>query len=257
VRKSVTIIRLANLRTPEPINLDSYHPPFLKDFWVEKSALIERCCVTLKIKENLCNECNIEVDLMTAISGEIYWILKEERERWPILTLSLIGIIVLVFILQQAKIIITEDYGFAPEYILSRPWIFVTSVFLHSSFVHLLFNIVFLLYVGTYVEGVTKIGRRYLLITFLLAGIAGGVVCMVLGWRGIGASGAISGLLGILMLLEPTDFTTLVSRGSFFFAGIMWIIIGFLFGLTHIVHLAGLGVGLLLTFYWKKGKFSG
>lgn len=115
-----------------------------------------------------------------------------------------------------------------------------------------------LLYFGAYVEALTNIGRRYLLAIFLFSGIIGSVTCMVLGWKAIGASDAISGLFAPLILLEPNAFATIIDRESFWFAAIIWIILGFvLVGPVHIIHLTGLGAGLLLTFYWKKTKTEG
>jgi membrane associated rhomboid family serine protease len=195
---------------------------------------------------------------MVTTLSEIYMILKV-RERQPILTFSIATIIILVFVLQQANVVLKEDYGFIPEQALNRPWIFITSIFLHSGFVHLFYNLLALFYEGFYLECATRIKRGYLLVVFLLAGIAGAFPCMILGWKGIGASGATSGLLGVLIALEPTDFSTVIVSGEdFLIIGVGWMLIGFpLLGLSHIVHVAGLVVGVLLGIYWKKCKSQG
>jgi hypothetical protein len=46
---------------------------------------------------------------VVTIPREIYEILKS-RERWPILTLSLVALLIVVFALQQAQVVRLEDF---------------------------------------------------------------------------------------------------------------------------------------------------
>jgi membrane associated rhomboid family serine protease len=98
-------------------------------------------------------------------------------------------------------------------------WTIITSIFMHASFTHLFVNMFSLFFIGTFVEKL--IGKRRFLIFYILAGIfaslfwvfvAGffgfGVLTGIFGSSieyGVGASGAIFGLLGLLAILTPKN----------------------------------------------------
>ncbi len=78
-----------------------------------------------------------------------------------------------------------------------------THMFLHGGGGHLIGNMLFLLAVGFLVEGV--LGARLMLATYLLAGILAGAADFVVAADrfipGVGASGAIAGLMGMYCVL--------------------------------------------------------
>ena len=77
---------------------------------------------------------------------------------------------------------------------------FLTSMFLHSGILHLVSNGVYLYYFGTRAEQL--LGRARFLLLYLAAGLCGGICSVIFnGWLAIGASGAIYGLLGAMLLL--------------------------------------------------------
>ena len=79
---------------------------------------------------------------------------------------------------------------------------FLTSMFLHSGIMHLVSNGVYLYYFGVRSEKLLGAGRFLLL--YFVAGICGGLLSVFLGdgyGVSIGASGAIYGLLGTMLLL--------------------------------------------------------
>ena len=77
---------------------------------------------------------------------------------------------------------------------------FLTSMFLHSGILHLVSNGVYLYYFGTRAEQL--LGRVRFLLLYLAAGLCGGICSVIFnGWLAIGASGAIYGLLGAMLLL--------------------------------------------------------
>lgn len=97
-------------------------------------------------------------------------------------------------------------------------WTIVTSMFLHANFMHLFVNMFSLFFVGSFVEKL--IGKKRFLIFYILSGIFAGVFFALLSYffgagligakifgnptiYGVGASGAIFGLLGILAVLTP------------------------------------------------------
>ncbi|MFN2448912.1 MAG: rhomboid family intramembrane serine protease [Candidatus Baltobacteraceae bacterium] len=82
----------------------------------------------------------------------------------------------------------------------------VTSMFLHGGFLHLFFNMLFLLVFGPRME--RSLGHGGFLLTYLVCGIAGGLAQI---WSApgshipdIGASGAIAGILGAFIVSYPT-----------------------------------------------------
>jgi membrane associated rhomboid family serine protease len=86
----------------------------------------------------------------------------------------------------------------------------VTAMFLHGSVIHLAFNMLALYWLGTIVEQALGVWR-FLLIYFT-AGIAGSAGALVLSTPTqftVGASGAIYGIMGALLVLEY------LSTGSF------------------------------------------
>ena len=86
---------------------------------------------------------------------------------------------------------------------LPAPLTLVTHMFLHGGLVHLAMNMVFLAWVGRQVEWLLGTGR--LLLLFLLGGIAGGLMQVVMTPTSVvpmvGASGAISAVFATYALL--------------------------------------------------------
>ena len=79
----------------------------------------------------------------------------------------------------------------------------VTHMFMHGGFGHLIGNMVFLILLGLLLEGALGAGRFLLL--YLLSGLGAAVVSLSLHWGtptgGIGASGAIAGLMGLFAVI--------------------------------------------------------
>lgn len=79
-------------------------------------------------------------------------------------------------------------------------WRLISSVFLHSGFTHLGFNMLSLYFLGALAEN--AFGRWRFLALYLLSGLAGGVAYLYFGGfdtPAVGASGAIFGLLGSVL----------------------------------------------------------
>lgn len=76
-------------------------------------------------------------------------------------------------------------------------WRLLSSMFLHSGFVHLAVNMLSLYFLGSFIE--QAFGRARFLALYLLSGISGGLAYLYFGAfdaAAVGASGAIFGLLG-------------------------------------------------------------
>ncbi|QPL05443.1 MULTISPECIES: rhomboid family intramembrane serine protease [Actinomyces] len=125
-----------------------------------------------------------------------------------LLTKVLIGACVLVFIAQQVLGSLTSDLLFAPAVALSEPWRFLTTAFLHSSLMHLAFNMWALWVTGTALEPV--LGRWRFGALYGLSALGGSVMVYLLAspsgaswWTGtVGASGAVFGLFAALFVIQ-------------------------------------------------------
>ena len=76
-------------------------------------------------------------------------------------------------------------------------WLLLSSMFLHSGFIHLALNMLSLYFLGSFVE--QALGKGRFLALYLTSGLAGGVAYLYFGafdTPAVGASGAIFGLLG-------------------------------------------------------------
>ena len=95
------------------------------------------------------------------------------------------------------------QYGLGAEGVANGEYYrFLTSMFLHSGIMHLASNAVYLYYFGVRSEKLLGTGR--FLFLYLTAGVCGGLLSVFLGdgyGISIGASGAIYGLLGAMLLL--------------------------------------------------------
>jgi membrane associated rhomboid family serine protease len=96
-------------------------------------------------------------------------------------------------------------------------WTLLTSMFVHASFAHLFFNMISLFFLGTIVE--KMVGKKRFVIVYLIAGILAGLFFSLLSGffgtgigekifgnpvsSGVGASGAIFALVGMLTILIP------------------------------------------------------
>ena len=151
---------------------------------------------------------------------------------------------------------IISNYGFIPNYFFYGNHSFsdnivrlFSSMFLHAGIAHIAFNLFALAYLGGFAE--KSIGKTRYLGTYLAAGIAGAllhgtVYTLILGNSSnvlIGASGAISGVMGITAALGNI-------RGYYWLA--IQILYAFIGSVTSIpiaftAHIGGFMAGLLLT----------
>jgi len=150
-------------------------------------------------------------------------------ERPPIITRILVLVNTLVFL---AVLFFGREksslLGLLPFYgntAFGEPWRLITHQFMHASFLHLLFNMVYLYYVGRVVED--RIGSLRMLLLYLLAGIFAALFQITLSdWAimerpMLGASGAISGLMGVFCILMPwTDMKLFYAYCVIYRAGI-------------------------------------
>lgn len=178
------------------------------------------------------------------------------------ITLVLANIVVFlfeVFYLTQEQIM---QLAFQPSDIMALNIVPVfSSWFLHASAAHLIGNIVFLYIFGRIVE--KDFGWRMLLIYFGAAVISD-LVAALFGQGGIGASGAIAGLISTAILMHPFYLTYLVMGIPLPIVLIGWAAIiaditGVLIpkndNIGHFAHLGGyLAIAILVFFFSDEKK---
>jgi len=123
--------------------------------------------------------------------------------RSPWANLSLIAANVLMFILTVSGAISDEWFD---RLVLSdwSPLGFIGSMFLHAGIMHLIGNMVFLWVFGNALNGIMH--DLDFLIAYLATGIFAGMLHLLLdGAPAIGASGAISGMMGLYLAVYPLN----------------------------------------------------
>src|SRR3989338_8864705 len=118
--------------------------------------------------------------------------------------LQILAACIAVFFLQMALPGLTTSLGFVPATALAHPWTFVTSIFLHAGLTHLFFNMWALFVFGPLLE--RRIGEKKFYALFFLSGIVGNLAFVLFypaNVLGLGASGAIFGVIGALAVLMP------------------------------------------------------
>lgn len=178
----------------------------------------------------------------------------------PPVTTILIVINAAVFaygILSNSQQHIISRYGFIPnevflgnQYPLSDGLLrLFSSMFIHANIVHISFNLFALAYMGGFAE--RSIGIPRFILLYLLAGLGGGllhgVVASYVLSNGniilIGASGAISGVLGVAAALgDMRGYYWLVIQIVFVFIGSFTSL-----SIAFLAHVGGFLTGLVLT----------
>ena len=128
---------------------------------------------------------------------------------WLIIINSVLFVLFLLLI--SLEIISIDSIAIKPSNILAGKylWTFITSMFMHGSLFHIFANMFSLLFIGTLVERI--LGKKRYLYFYLTSGLLAGVFFVLLSLFfpadlntfAVGASGAVFGLVGLLMLLTP------------------------------------------------------
>lgn len=202
--------------------------------------------------------------------------------RFPVVTVTIIVINVLVFLYQaslprEALEVLVRSYGLIPARdlprLLDHPFSiatytpFVTAIFLHGGWFHVLGNMLYLWVFGDNVED--SMGRGKFVLFYLLVGFAGSLAHMITSPGSpvptIGASGAVAGILGayfisfprsrVLALIPVFIFFTLVEIPAVVFL-VLWFGIQLLSGVASLAvtgqtvawwaHIGGFLAGVLL-----------
>lgn len=170
---------------------------------------------------------------------------------------------VIVFLLQIFISGFTEFFLLNSDALFSfEVWRFFTSIFLHGGIAHLFLNGFALLLFGSILE--SFIGGKRFLGVFFVTGILANLISVNFYDSSLGASGAIFGIIGALIIIRPTmPVWAFGLPMPIFIAGIIWAAadllgaVGFLVGnpidnTGNIAHLSGMFFGFLFGFYYRK-----
>ena len=173
---------------------------------------------------------------------------------WSSLWLSLI--IFVIFVFQQLISNFTDIFILDSNIALTRPWTLITAVFLHSNLAHLLYNLLGLALFGIILENI--IGTKKFLKLFFIAGLVASFAGLPFYDRVLGVSGAIFGIVGMLVILRPKMIIWLYGMlMPMILALFVWgagDVLGIFapIGTANIAHLAGLGVGVIVGLFYRK-----
>jgi membrane associated rhomboid family serine protease len=157
-------------------------------------------------------------------------------------------LLIVIFLLQEltGTLLVKNFALFAPLVTSGELWRLITAGFLHGSIIHLLFNVYILWVIGSQLESI--VGNIIFTIIYFVSLLGGSVASYLFspfGSYSIGASGAIFGLMGAMLVvgrkrnLDISQITTLVAIN---------VVIGFvLSGIDWRAHLGGLAAGAFIT----------
>lgn len=209
------------------------------------------------------------------------------RRRFPLVTLTLVLLNVAVFVYElllpseSALDSLAFAWGLVPYQLTQldpRAFLSIfTSMFIHGGFMHLLGNMLYLWIFGDNIE--SALGSLRFLVFYLLCGVgaaAGQVLVDPLSRIPmVGASGAISGVMGAYLLLYPRAevetllflgyFVRLVRMPALVVLG-MWILLQLFSGLAALgmdasggvawfAHIGGFIAGLVLVVLLRRKRW--
>lgn len=191
-------------------------------------------------------------------------------KRIPTVIRVIITINVVVFVLQalggsSMNSVLVRYLAFDPEWHTAflQPWRLVTYMFLHGSGFHLLFNMLWLWWMGVAVE--ENLGPRTFAVIYFGSGIGGALLnvafaLLVGGNFVIGASGAVFGVMVAFAVMFPHMpimlFLLPPIEARFVVAGLIvfdLLFLGAADSVARIVHIGGAAVGYLLI----RAHYSG
>jgi uncharacterized protein len=176
----------------------------------------------------------------------------------------LIGVNFLIFIATyfDSQNSIFARFALDPLQVGSQPWTLVTYMFLHANWVHIIFNMIALYFLGTFT--IYVIGETAFLVVYFMGGIVSGLIILLFAQfinTGIvvGASGAIIAMGGLLMVLRPNIrvmmFPIPVEIPLWISILISFVIVAFNPGVSWEGHLGGIVYGAAVGYFYKRREF--
>ncbi|MYA62230.1 MAG: rhomboid family intramembrane serine protease [Dehalococcoidia bacterium] len=184
-------------------------------------------------------------------------------DRTPYVTWLLLGANIALFLLTEllggsTAVDVLVRLGAMESWLIASGeyWRLFSAMFLHSGLIHLGFNVIGLLIFGHQVERLYGYAR--FLVIYILAGLAGSITSYAFNLSsapyaiGVGASGAVFGILGALVAFFLSNRGLLGKMGRQTMTGLLALAainlaVGFIMpGIDNFAHIGGFAGGLLL-----------
>jgi len=188
-------------------------------------------------------------------------------DRRPLVAYGIIAVTVLVYLAQlvpgsPVQQLLAYNSGFViPQLGSFQPWRLLTVLLVHSSWLHIGLNMLALWMIGRILEPL--VGRTRFLVMYLISGLAGSVAVALLApltWV-VGASGAIFGLFGALLVIGRHIGANVASIAiiiaiNFAFPFVVGILSGSLAAvqISWQAHLGGLIAGAAVGFIYARTR---
>ena len=179
--------------------------------------------------------------------------------KFKFYALKLSAIMIFIFLLQFVFSDFTSLFLLNQDS-FSELWRFVTAIFLHGGFLHLLYNLFALALFGSILE--KYIGSKKFLFVFFVTGIFANLISINYYDASLGASGAIFGLLAGFALLFPNTelmllFPPIPIKAKYLIGGYLaFEIYSSIYRagdqIAHLAHVGGAIVGIIIVLIWRK-----
>jgi membrane associated rhomboid family serine protease len=183
----------------------------------------------------------------------------------------LIAINVLIFVITLLRPEAVMRLGLTPALLLQQPWTIITSMFVHGGFAHILFNMIGLFFLGSFL--IRAVGEGSFHAVFFLGGLLGNVLYFVFGYLvlhgiippflghpfipGVGASGgilALGGALAVMVPRVPVIVFPIPAPIPLWAAILIFFFFSFLPRIAWQAHIGGLVLGLIAGLILRKRR---
>ena len=146
-----------------------------------------------------------------------FWARQEQIYKSAYVSIALLIINIVVFMLSNTVMGWMYEKGAMVTEIVLRNgeyYRLFSAIFLHADTVHLMNNMLMLILVGAIVENYT--GHAFYFFLYMLSGLFGNMISMAyeiqndLRWISVGASGAIMGLVGVIVVWLIKNWSSFV-----------------------------------------------
>lgn len=186
---------------------------------------------------------------------------KDTTGKRPVVTTCIFAICALLLLygtLTGQNESLWDKFSMSREMVLGQGQYYrlITAMFFHGGIMHLAANSIYLFYFGSRAE--LLLGRVRYLVLYFISGICGGLCSIFLsGYPAIGASGAIFGLLGAMLILtrEKGSRYTGMNYATMILLAFTALAMGFLdVGVDNWAHLGGFLSGALVFFLMFRSR---
>ena len=197
--------------------------------------------------------------------------MEEHKITWSLIIANVVVFLLVFSFPEETMEWIFQTFSFS-QGTMFEPWRWITSIFLHASASHLFFNMIGLFFFGKILEKELTEKKEWFMAIYFVSAFLGNFVYMFTESSPVvGASGAVFGVMGAVMLLNPVKrihmylFPLPLGVVAITFAIFETMVVYFqpemaAGNVAHIAHVAGLMTGAIFAYFYKpkravKGTF--